>query len=137
MKNKSTKRTNPEKVAKLWFDKSKEDLKSAKAMLEARRYSWCAFICQQAIEKYLKGAYVEKFNQVPPYIHRIERLCKELGLDIPEKHFDWIVRIDKYYIATRYPAYKEAISIKKYSQAEEIYNKTREILKWLKETIKT
>jgi len=132
MKNK----INPELVAKLWFDKSKEDLKSAKAMLDARRFTWCAFICQQAIEKYLKGVYVEKFSRIPPYIHRIERLCRELGLDIPEKYLDWIVRIDKYYIATRYPAYKEAVSIKKYKQAEEIYNKTKEILKWLKKATK-
>jgi HEPN domain-containing protein len=136
MKNEKNK-INPELVARLWFEKSKDDLKSAKAMLEARRYTWCAFICQQAIEKYLKGAYVEKFNQIPPYIHRIERLCREVGVEIPEKFFDWIVRIDKYYIATRYPAYKEAIGIKDYKQAEEIYNKTKEILKWLKQVTKT
>ena len=121
MKNEKNK-INPELVAKVWLEKSKEDLKSAKAMLEAHRYTWCAFICQQVLEKYLKGVYVEKFNQIPPYIHRIERLWRELGLDIPEKFLDWIVRIDKYYIATRYPAYKEAMGIKNYKQAEEIYN---------------
>jgi HEPN domain-containing protein len=135
MRNRQNK-INPELIAKIWFEKSKEDLKSAKVMLEAHRFTWCAFICQQAIEKYLKGVYIEKFNRIPPYIHKIESLCRVLGLDIPEKFLDWIVRVDKYYIATRYPAYKEAINIKNYKQAEEIYNKTKEILKWLKEVIK-
>lgn len=60
MKNKSSKRTNPEKVAKLWFDKSKEDLKFAKAMLKLRRYTWCTFIFQHILQKYLKGIYVAR-----------------------------------------------------------------------------
>jgi len=62
MKNEKNK-INPELVARLWFEKSKDDLKSAKAMLEARRYTWCAFICQQAIEKHLKRVYVNKYKK--------------------------------------------------------------------------
>jgi HEPN domain-containing protein len=39
-----------------------------------------AFHCQQAAEKYLKGALVI-FGEEPPYIHDLDRLCK-----IAEKH---------------------------------------------------
>lgn len=136
MKNNSPKRTNPEKVAKLWFDKSKEDLKSAKAMLEARRYSWCAFICQQAIEKYLKGIYVKKHNRIPPYVHKLERLCEKLKLTVPEELLRSMVDIDKYYISARYPSYRESVEIKNLKSAENIYKKTKQILKWLKEELK-
>lgn len=132
MNNKKNK-INPELVAKIWFEKSKEDLKSAKAMLEARRFTWCAFICQQAIEKYLKGVYVNKYQKIPPYIHKLERLCEEIKITLPQDLFRVLVDIDKYYISARYPSYKEAVAIKDFKTAENIYNKTKEILKWLKE----
>jgi len=134
--NKYPKSGNSENVAKLWFDKSKEDLKSAKAMLEARRYSWCAFICQQAIEKYLKGIYVKKHNKTPPYIHKLERLCEELKLTVPEKFLIAIVDIDKYYISARYPSYRESVEIKDFKTAERIFNKTEKVIEWLKKEIK-
>jgi len=135
MNNKKNK-INPELVSKVWFEKSKEDLKSAKVMLEAHRFTWCAFICQQAIEKYLKGVYVSKYKKIPPYIHKLERLCEELKITLPQDLFRVIVDIDKYYISARYPSYKEVVAIKDYKTAENIYNKTKEIIKWLKEEIK-
>ncbi len=134
MRNKNE--INQELVAKHWFDKSKEDLKSAKVMLEAHRFTWCAFICQQAIEKYLKGIYVERYKKIPPYIHKLERLCEELRLTLPSDLLKTAVDIDKYYISARYPSYKETVSIKDIKTAENIYNKTKEILKWLKEEIR-
>jgi hypothetical protein len=39
-----------------------------------------AFHCQQAVEKYLKGALVI-LGEEPPYIHDLDRLCK-----LTEKH---------------------------------------------------
>jgi len=135
MKNEKNK-INPELVAKVWFEKSKDDLKSAKAMLEAHRYTWCAFICQQAIEKYLKAGYVDKYKKIPPYIHKLERLCEELKLTLPPDLLRVVVDIDKYYISARYPSYKEAMTIKDFKTAENIYKKTKGILKWLKEEIK-
>ena len=39
-----------------------------------------AFLCQQAAEKYLKGALVE-LGEEPPYIHDLPELCK-----LAEKH---------------------------------------------------
>ena len=34
-----------------------------------------AFLCQQAVEKYLKGA-LTVLGEEPPYIHDLDRLCK-------------------------------------------------------------
>lgn len=130
------KETDHESGVKSWLEKHKEDLKAAKAMLDARRYLWCAFICQQAIEKYLKAGYVKKYRRIPPYIHKLERLCVELRLEVPEELLKSIVDIDKYYVSARYPAYKESLSIKRRKTAEGIYNKTKEILRWLKGELK-
>lgn len=123
-KNKKNKR-NPELLPKAWFDRSQEDLKVAKAMLEAHRYTWCVYICQQAIEKYLKAWYVKKFNEIPPYIHKLEKLCKLLSLKIPNQLLDSVVRIDRYYITTRHPDYKEEVGISNYQDTESIYKKSK------------
>ena len=105
------KKTDPELRVKSWLEKHKEDLKAAKAMLDAKRYLWCAFICQQAIEKYLKAGYVNKYHRIPPYVHKLERLCEELKLSVPQNLLKAMVDIDKYYVSARYPAYKESVSI--------------------------
>jgi len=122
---------NIEKTIKFWLDKAKEDLTSARVMLEAHRYTWCAFICQQALEKCLKAGYVKKKEQIPPYIHKLERLCQLLELEPPKNLLENIIKIDKYYIATRYPTYKKAVDISTYKKTEEIYSQTKEIYTWL------
>ena len=122
---------NPEKIVKFWLDKSNEDLISAKVMLDSARYSWCAFICQQALEKCLKAGYVKKKNQIPPYIHKLERLCEVLELSPPVVILDSIIKIDKYYIVSRYPTYRKEVEISDKKIAEEVYKHTKEIYKWL------
>ncbi len=136
MRKNKQKEKDSELRVKSWLEKHKEDLKAAKAMLDARRYLWCAFICQQAIEKYLKAGYVKKYHRIPPYVHKLERLCQELKLSVPQDLLKAMVDIDKYYVSARYPAYKESVSIKQFKKAESIYNKTKEILKWLKQELK-
>jgi HEPN domain-containing protein len=49
--------TNEEKYLK-WLKHGNEDLKSAEVMLSNGRYSYVAFMCQQAIEKLAKGIFV-------------------------------------------------------------------------------
>ena|SRR3989338_4500677 len=95
---------HPEKEVKVWLSKVEEDYGTAKDLLKSGRYTWCAFACQQFLEKYLKAAYVKKHEKVPPYTHSLLRLCKELKLDIPEALLGTTTLIDKYYLAARYPA---------------------------------
>lgn len=121
---------------KHWLKKAKEDLISAKIMLDGSRYTWAAFICQQALEKLLKAGYVKKKKEVPPYIHKLERLVELLELKIEDKEIiDWIIRIDKYYIATRYPSYKTSVNITNKKIAINLYNKCRGIFKWLQKEL--
>lgn len=127
---------NPELIVKHWIDQSLEDLKSAHSLLKAGRYTWCAFICQQSLEKILKASYVAKNNTIPPYIHKLERLCYLLNLALPQELLDSIIEIDKYYIAARYPSYVESLNIKNSNQAKELFQKTKRIYKWISEELK-
>jgi len=122
---------NPELVYKYWLEMSKEDLISAEAMLKAHRYTWCAFICQQALEKCLKAGYVKREKTVPPYIYKLERLCQILKLEPSKQIISKIIKIDKYYIITRYPVYKKAMNISSYKIAAGIISDTMEIYRWL------
>lgn len=124
-------KTDFEKTVGSWLGQAQEDLKTAKALLEAARYTWCAFICQQAIEKCLKAGYVKLHKKIPPYTHKLELLCQLLKLKPPQNILDLIIRVDKYYIATRYPAYKESVNIRKKTIANNIYKQTEEAFGWL------
>lgn len=74
---------------KNWLDKAKEDLKTAKILLENRRFDDCALYCQQSIEKALKSLYL-KIREEIPKIHDISNLAKRLKL--PEKLIDYCMR---------------------------------------------
>lgn len=122
-------------VIKNWLAQANYDYKSAKVMLDGKRYLYVAFLCQQAIEKYLKGIYVSERNETPPYTHSLKSLIDALSLknDCCEENLDFILKLNSYYITSRYgPAIDEVTKSFKKKQAEDIYNKTGEFIKWLK-----
>jgi HEPN domain-containing protein len=59
-----------------WNNKAAYDLETAKAMLDARRFVYVLFCCQQAVEKYLKGAIAERRGTCSPRIHQLVRLAE-------------------------------------------------------------
>lgn len=122
---------NLEKSIHAWLWQAKEDLKTAKALLNSGRYTWCAFACQQALEKCLKSGYVQKFQKIPPYTHKLEWLCQLLELAPPPDIIKTIINVDKYYIATRYPSYKKSVNISQRHVAVDVYRKTTEVFRWL------
>lgn len=124
---------NPEKSVAAWVERMEEDYRTAQDLLHSGRYTWCAFACQQCLEKYLKAAYVKQFAKVPPYTHSLLRLCKELALVPSEAMLETIARIDKYYLTARYPAYKESVNISSRTVAEEFFQKADEVLQWFKQ----
>lgn len=127
---------NLEKSINAWLWQAEEDLKTAKALLNSGRYTWCAFVCQQALEKCLKSGYVQRFRKIPPYTHKLEWLCQLLELSPPADIIEMIISVDKYYIATRYPSYKKSVNIAQKHVAVEVYNKTAEVFKWLVRELK-
>lgn len=87
-----------------WLAFAREDLQSAKLLLEKGIYNQACFHSQQCVEKALKALFIYHQGRMPPRIHMIVDL---LGL-LPTKWFadvaaDSIEKIDNYYIITRYP----------------------------------
>jgi HEPN domain-containing protein len=62
-----------------WIERSQYDLETAKAMMEARRYIYVAYMCQQAIEKIFKAIIAQAGKQNFP-IHNLNRLAEIAGI---------------------------------------------------------
>lgn len=118
-----------------WYKISDYDYKTAKSMLISGRYLYVAFLCQQAVEKMLKALFCRKYkNKTPPYIHNLIKLACEIKINnFSDEQFDFLSFLNAYYVESRYNEDFENLnkSINK-KRAVEIYEKTGDLLKWLK-----
>lgn len=132
--------TNEEKYEH-WEDIAKYDLESAKAMYKSGRYLYVVFMCQQSIEKLIKGLHVLYTGDEPVRTHNIwvvfravfENDHTSVFDEGEEKYKDFFAELVAYYISERYPSYQQKLSesINK-KQAKDVLKKTEEAFQWLK-----
>ena len=67
--------TSEEKYA-YWLDLAQYGLESADAMFATGRWYYVIFMCQQAIEKLVKGLYILYIDDNVPRIHDISEIFK-------------------------------------------------------------
>jgi HEPN domain-containing protein len=129
-----------------WEEHAQYDLDTAKAMFDTHRYLYSAFMCQQAIEKIVKGIFVLYTGREPLKTHNIalifDNLCDEEAFNkyfddndlelCKDKYNPFFVRLMGFYISTRYPAYKEKLTtILSNDGAREILEKSQEVFLWI------
>lgn len=102
-----------------WNEIASYDLETADAMLNTGRYLYVAFMCQQAIEKLVKGIFVFHYGEEAARTHNIWNILKPL---IDDEKFNketedylnqnkiFFADLAFYYISERYPSYKENLS---------------------------
>lgn len=123
-----------------WQDIAEYDLGTAEAMLNSGRYVYVVFMCQQSVEKYVKGLYVLGNDDEPPRTHNIKRIFNKISFDfnmsdpaLEQEYLQFFKRLHSFYVAERYPSYKEKISASvTVKEAEAVFSKTKETMKWLK-----
>lgn len=131
---------------KQWEEYAKYDLETAKAMFDTGRNLYVAFMCQQAIEKLVKGIYILYKHEEPPRTHNIwmifqsvfsedENRKKIMSDDFDEKVKNYkslFIRLLAYYVSERYPSYKDMIN-KEITEdvAAELLENTREAFVWV------
>ena len=121
-----------------WITLAEYDLKTAEAMLQAERFLYVAFTCQQAIEKLLKALYVKEKNQTPTYTHNLLRLADTLSIaaKLNESKNRFLETLNSYYIESRYTEEMTELSaLLNQENAQDIFTTTREIFTWLKNQI--
>jgi HEPN domain-containing protein len=86
-----------------WRERAREDLTMARLAYDARILNQVCFHAQQAVEKWLKAVVVDRGEPAP----RTHKIADLLALDelnaIPAELRLRLVRLDRFYIPTRYP----------------------------------
>lgn len=89
-----------------WFNQAEDDMTAAELLMQDERcYNLCAFHCQQAIEKGLKGFILFRTGNLVDG-HNLTWLCKQAA-KLDSTFARWLsqsARLNRCYIETRYPA---------------------------------
>lgn len=118
-----------------WLDLCDDDLITAKAMLETKRFAWMGFVCHLVVEKALKAVIANKASEPIPRTHDLPKLARIGGIyDSLNAAQQQLLRIlMPLHLEARYPEYKAQISEKltpDYCKA--ILQDTEAFLCWIK-----
>jgi HEPN domain-containing protein len=127
--------TNDEKFA-YWLEHAEYDLQSAETMFAGGRWVYVIFMCQQALEKLVKGLYLLYVDDNVPRIHNISNLIlrfeDKLSTPVTQEKKELFNRLSSYYLNTRYPEYKETLgSITNRDTAKVLLEQSKEAFQWL------
>jgi len=119
-----------------WLDIAQYDLDTAEAMLNSRRWLYVVFMCQQAIEKLVKGLYVLYVNDSVPKSHNIRVIIEKYEILLPNKIsdecYDLLDNLTIHYLNGRYADYKQKLSERLNEQtATDLFNQSKEVFAWL------
>ena len=120
-----------------WITVSDYDYETAGAMLSSGRYVYVIFCCQQAVEKRLKAVIAQKTSKMPPKIHDLQKLATLAEWEMDAEQNNFLQKLTKYYIETRYPfEIKDIVQQVDRSLAEKYYQSTGEMLKCIDSLMK-
>ena len=123
------------------------DIETAEVLIAAQRWVYVAYLCEQAVERLLKGMYVYYCGREAPKSHNPGYLLSRLRrneffcshVDIPkfdaqfEKQEDFLSDLMFYYISDYPFSYQKLMDRFINEQtAMELYNGTLQMLRWLK-----
>lgn len=116
-----------------WLKQADYDMETADLMFDGGRYFYAVFMCHLSIEKSLKGLYQERLNKIPPKVHNLVYLLKEIGVVPPEAIGRFLIKLNEANVVTRYPENLDKLK-ENYTQSvvEEMLAKSKEALEWIK-----
>ena len=119
-----------------WKSYAERDLDAAQAMFETGRWFYVLFMCQQAVEKLIKGVYSLYLEDDVPRTHNIEMLANQIednsNIFFNENIYLLFRLLSKYYLTNRYPNFiNETAALADKHEVENIYQKTKEVFAWL------
>ena len=119
-----------------WKSYAERDLDAAQAMFETGRWFYVLFMCQQSVEKLIKGIYNLYVDDDVPRTHNIEMLANRIedSADIVfgEDKYRLFRTLSKYYLADRYPDFiSDAVVLAEKEEAEHLLLESKEVFSWL------
>jgi HEPN domain-containing protein len=130
-----SKMTNEEKFA-YWLELAQYDMNTAQAMYDTGRWFYVVFMCQQAIEKLVKGLYHFYLDKVPPRTHAIGKIAEEFEDKVPvlfsEEQKLFFNKLSTFYLNNRYPDFVEHFAVQLTEEiAKTTLDQTKEVFQWL------
>jgi HEPN domain-containing protein len=119
-----------------WKSYAERDLDAAQAMFETGRWFYVLYMCQQSVEKLIKGVYTLYVDDDVPRTHNIEMLANRIedssNISFDEDVYALFRSLSKYYLADRYPDFLSAAGVLvDRDEADNIHRKTKEVFAWL------
>jgi HEPN domain-containing protein len=119
-----------------WLETAQYDLDTADAMYASGRWLYVVFMCQQAVEKLVKGLYLLYVDDNIPKTHNIRVLIEKFEDQLPEavtdKRYDLFEDLTIHYLNGRYADYKRKLSERlSKTTATDFLNTTKEVFAWL------
>ncbi len=113
-----------------WVRLAERDIGSARYIVEHDPDN-ALFLCQQAIEKALKGIVQRNTDDVPPRTHHLLRLARLAGLadQLDPDQLELLTVVGPYATITRYPPDGQAPTVR--ADAAEIVERSEEAVRWL------
>ena len=125
-----------EKKVAYWTKSAENDWIVAGHLFEKGDYPYALFFGHLTIEKLLKAIFVRKFDEVPPYTHRLTYLAEKAGLDISPERMETLEIITDFNLEARYPDEKFSFHRKCTKDfTEKNLKKIEEIKEWLLQLI--
>ena len=111
---------------------AERDLQSARRIFEIDRYEVAAFLAHQAVEKFLKAAWMVVKHEAPPRTHSLTELGDALG--VPKTHRRHLGYLNPDYVTARYPDAANGVPYEVYDRemAEAKVTAAEEAFEWLR-----
>ena len=122
-----------------WLNIAQDDYEVAGQLFKNKKYLYCLFFCQQAIEKAIKAVYYERNEETPPRKHNLTSLAEDAGIleELERLDGDLLDTLSQYYIESRYTEDRDALARKcTKAFAENILKKTEAVFGWLKDRLR-
>jgi HEPN domain-containing protein len=113
-----------------WINGADGDILTADLLIREKRTLHGLFFCHLVIEKAIKAHIVKKIEDVAPRSHNLIYLSEIAELEFDDSTQMFLGILMKYQLQGRYPDYDPILPDQQ--KVNEYFNKTKEILQWLK-----
>jgi HEPN domain-containing protein len=111
------------------------DLLNAGKNIEVEAYEVAAFLAEQAVEKFLRAAWIVSKAELPPHTHYLLELGE--GLELPQPLLRHLAFLNPDYTMSRYPDAANGIPFQLYDREAALskVRAAREVMEWLRSRI--
>ncbi len=123
---------NKQEKINYWIQSAESDWIVAGHLFDKEDYPYALFFGHLTIEKLLKAVFVGKFDEPPPFTHRLTYLAEKADLIVSPERLEMLEIITDFNLEARYPDEKFSFHKKCTKEFTETnLKKIKEIKEWL------